>query len=828
MIISVNWLKKFTDISLSTSDLATLIGARLVEIESVESLAEKYKDVIIVKVVECEDVEGSDHLHLTKIDDGNVRPNVDRDENGLIQVVCGAPNVHTGMLAAWLPPESTVPESYGTNDPFVLGARKLKGFTSNGMLASAKELDLFDEHDGIIQVDKDVAPGSSFAELYELNDDLLDVENKSLTHRPDTFGIIGFAREVAAIQGNTFKTPEWLMNTTPAIENDGTVSAPLVSIDDHDVSPRYQAVVLSGANEATKSPLEIQTYLSRSGVRPINTIVDVTNYLMLLTGQPLHAFDYDKVLKLSGGKAEIHVRKARDGETLALLDGRTIDLSVEDIVIVAGDTPIALAGAMGGSETEIDDATKNIILESATFNLYNLRSTQMRHGIFSEAVTRFTKGQPAELTAPVLSEAVRMLGELTGARPVSEVAEAYPGKRDPVQLTLTSAVVNGLLGSEYTDDTIVSTLTNVEFDCTVDAETINVTAPYWRSDIHIVEDIIEEVGRINSYDSITPVLPGRDFTAVLPTPYDALRADIRSLLVSAGANEVLTYSFVHGDLMKKANQDPSGAYRITNSISPDLQYYRQSISPSLIANIHANVKAGYQHFALFEMNKFHVKKTGMTDEGVPKELDSIAFVITKSKAETSAPYYDAKAYVDYLADKLHLDLVYEPLEDNNDYPVTMPFEPKRSARIWDRNTRERVGVVGEYRRSVAKAFKLPEHTAGFEISTVALLKLTLARSSFYIPSSKFPKVERDVCFKVSHDVSYQRIVDAAESVLSASPLESTLQPVDLYRADGDETKNITVRLTFTSFEKTLTSDEATSFTDEVISAVVAATNATVI
>lgn len=828
MIISVNWLKKFTDISLSTNELATLIGARLVEIETVENLTEKYKDVIVVNVVECEDVEGSDHLHLTKIDDGKIVKDVERDENGLVQVVCGAPNVHAGMLAAWLPPGSTVPESFGTQEPFILGARQLKGHVSNGMLASAKELDLFDDHEGIIEIDKDAAPGSSFAQLYELDDDLLDVENKSLTHRPDTFGIIGFAREVAAIQGNAFKTPEWLVNLAPSIDSDATITAPLVSIDDEDISMRYQAIVLSGANEATVSPLEIQTFLSRSGVRPINAIVDVTNYLMLLTGQPLHAFDYDKVLKVSDGKAEIHVRKARDGETLTLLDGRTIELSTEDIVIAAGETPVALAGAMGGSETEIDHTTKNIILESATFNLYNLRSTQMRHGIFSEAVTRFTKGQPAELTAPVLSEAVKMLGELTGARPVSETAEAYPGKKDPVTLTLTSDVVNGLLGSGYSGEAIVKTLQNVEFEAVVEANEIKVTAPYWRSDIHIVEDIIEEVGRINSYDSITPMLPGRDFTAVLPAAYDQLRATVRSLLVSAGANEVLTYSFVHGDMMKKANQDPAGAYRITNSISPDLQYYRQSISPSLIANVHANIKAGYSHFALFEMNKFHVKKTGMTEEGVPKELDSVAFVITKSKAEPSAPYYEAKAYVDYLADKLHLDLVYEPLEDDNDYPVTLPFEPKRSARVWDRKTRERVGVVGEYRRSVAKAFKLPDYTAGFEVSTIALLRLTSDRPSFYAPSSKFPKVERDICFKVDEAVTYQAVVDAVQSVFDISPLEASLLPVDLYQAEAENTKNITVRLTFTSFEKTLTGDEATNFTEQVVNSVVSATGAVVV
>ena len=431
MIISVNWLKQFTPIDMPINELATLIGSRLVEIEEVIDLGVKYKGVVVAKVVECAKLEGSDHLNVTKIDDGGMAQGVERDENGLVQVVCGAPNVRAGMLVAWLPPNSVVPETVNDKEPFVLGARKLRGAMSNGMLASAKELDLFDDHTGILEVDKDCAPGSSFAEVYELDDYLLDIENKSLTHRPDTFGIIGFAREVAAIQGKAFQTPDWLKALEPAfdVEQSG-LDAPKVSIDDPQLSDRYQAVILSGTDGAVHSPVQVQTYLARVGVRPISAVVDVTNYLMMLTGQPLHAFDYDKVLAASGGDAHIHVRAGREKETLDLLDGRTVELTPDDIVIAAGETAIGLAGAMGGANTEIDDSTKNIILESATFNLYNLRATQMRHGIFSEAITRFTKGQPAELTAPVLARAVELLRNHASATLVTAPADAYPGRRE--------------------------------------------------------------------------------------------------------------------------------------------------------------------------------------------------------------------------------------------------------------------------------------------------------------------------------------------------------------------------------------------------------------
>lgn len=831
MIISVNWLKKYTDIDVSVKELTELIGARLVEIEGVESLAEKYKDVRIVRVVECGPVPDSDHLNLTKVDDGGVVEGVERDEHGYVQVVCGAPNVHQGMLAAWLPPASTVPETYGDAEPFVLGARELRGFLSNGMLASAKELDLYEDHTGIVEVDVDAAPGTSFAEVYELNDYLLDIENKSLTHRPDAFGVIGFAREIAGIQGKPFVTPDWLQDVTHQLAGDGSVDAPKIIIDDPELSDRFAGVVLTGAKETASSPLSIQTYLARSGVRPINAVVDVTNYLMLLTGQPLHAYDYDKLLKVSGGVNEVHVRSARPAETLKLLDGRVLELSEDDMVIAAGDVAVGLAGAMGGAETEIDDTTTRIFLECATFNLYKLRAIQMRHGVFTEAITRLTKGIPAPLGIPVLAEASRLIGEYAGAVVASDVTEDYPGKHELPVVELTVDRINEVLGESLSADDAAQTLRDVEFTVDVDGSTLRVTVPYWRHDVNIPEDVIEEVGRLRGFDSIQDRLPARDFTAVRPTEFDTLRAKVRSLLVRAGANEVLTYSFVHGDIMRKVGQKPEEAYRLTNSISPELQYYRQSIVPSLLTAIHPNGKAGFDHFALFELNKFHTKRHDVTDEKVPLELDSLGFVLARTKAAECAPFYEVKQYVEYLADSLGIELSYEPLEAEHDYPVTQPFEAKRSARIWNADKTERVGVIGEFRRSVRTAFKLPDYVAGFEISPRALLKLSKQAKAGYEPLSKFPSVERDVCFQVpeleSHQ-TYQNVFTAVKEATSNTGLHIAVKPLDIYQPDGQAVKNITFRLTFVSYEKTLTGEEVNEHMQQIINSVTAATEGTVI
>ena len=828
MIISENWLKKYTDIDISIDELTTLIGSRLVEIEEVIDLGRKYEGVIIAKVVECAPLEGSDHLNLTKIDDGGVATDVERDENGLVQVVCGAPNVRAGLTVAWLPPNSVVPETFGDAEPFVLGARKLRGAMSNGMLASAKELDLWEDHTGIIELEDERMPGESFAAAYELNDYLLNIENKSLTHRPDTFGIIGFAREVAGIMGKAFKTPERMTLagvTWP--EKVGDLPTPKITIDNPELSSRYQAVVLTNVDSKIPfSPLETQTYLARVGVRPHSAVVDVTNYMMMISGQPLHAFDYDKLKAINNGEIDIHVRNGREGEKLVLLDDREIELSTNDIVIANGETAVALAGAMGGRDTEIDENTTTILIESASFNLYNLRNTQMRHGIFSEAITRFTKGQPAELTTPVLAGAVDLLRLAAGADLASDVGDAYPVKQEFPKVYAMAEHMNAALGSSFTIDDIVRTLQNVEFDVSVnDKGVIAAIPPYWRADIHISEDLDEEVGRLNGFDNITPTLPKRDFTAVSPDNFDQFRAKVRKTLARAGANEVLTYSFVHGDVLKKAGQNIDNAYRIVNSISPDLQYYRLTLTPNLLGLVHSNAKAGYNDFALFELNKTHSKVFGTDEDGLPKEVDLLALIV-RHKATNGSAYYSARKLLDYLGDSLGLVLSYAPIEADPGYDESAPFDYKRSAMVYAGETY--IGIVGEYKAAVGKAFKLPEGVAGFELDPRALLQVAEAAGTGYAPLSRYPSTERDVCYQVTAETQYAAIHKAAMAAAVSDDVRIDITALDIYQAEGSATKNVTLRYALTPFAKTLSSDEANALVSAISDSVIAATHATII
>ena len=826
MIISLNWLKKFVKINIPVDELVDLINKRLVEIDSVTEIGRKYDNILIVNVIEAKPLKGSDHLSILRIDDGKVASGIDRDNDGFVQVVCGAPNIATGQMVVWLPPKSVVPQTFGTDEPFTLDTRNLRGTVSNGMIASAKELDLFDDHSGILVLDTDAKPGSSFAKAYELDDYLLNIENKSLTHRPDCFGIIGFAREVAAILGQKFENPDWILNQEPLFEDiKGRIS---VTIDDAKLSDRYQAIVMAGGDSKKSSPVLIQTYLARVGVRPISAIVDVTNYLMILTGQPLHAFDYDKMAKVAGDTYdyEIHVRSGHKGEKLELLDGRTIELIKEDIVIAAGETAVALAGAMGGANTEIDENTKSIIIESATFNLYKLRTTQMRHGIFSEAVTRFTKGQPAQLTAPVLNEAVQLISEWAGMKASTAVAEDYPGKKDKNVINVSLKKINDILGTDIDMSNASKLLVNVGFGVKVEgSSTMAIEVPYWRSDINIVEDIAEEIGRINGFDNIESSLPVRDFTAVCPNDFDKFRTNLRNILVRAGANEVLNYSFIHGDIIRKVDQKTENSYRLVNSISPDLQYLRQSLTPSLLGLIHPNIKQGNDNFALFEINKYHRKSDGLNDEKVPVESDSLALAIVNRVNQSSAAYYQAKRLVEYICSLLNIKLVYKKF-DGSDQSEAAPFEYRRSAQlICDGVT---VGFVGEYKKSVVKNFKLPEYVAGFEINTSALFEASKSAGKTYKPISRYPATERDICFKVSQSVDCDQIINSVINILDKTDLQTSVEVIDIYKKDNQETKNITIRIKLVSYERTLTGDEINMVINNVVNSVIKKLDAVVI
>lgn len=823
MKISLNLIKQYTKTPLDDVNLVVeKIGAQLGAIEEITHLGPVYKGAVAVKVVDCIDHPDSDHMHICQVDDAGVTKDVERNEKGLVQVVCGAPNVAAGVTAVWLPPGATVPESFG-KDPFVLGARALRGVVSNGMLASAKELALFDDHKGILLLDDSVKPGTSLSQVADLDDTIIDIENKMFTHRPDCFGQLGVAREIAGIFGQAFTSPDWYSAEASKVFGEGLDLEVINEIPA--VVPRFMAITIADVKIAD-SPLWLKTYLTRIGLRPVNNVVDITNYLMTLTGQPLHAYDYDKVKAQSGGqKAKLLVRYPVAKEKLELLNGKTIELRDKSILITTGDRAIGLGGVMGGSQTEVDAGTSNLILEVATFNMYSIRRTSMAYGIFSDAVTRYTKGQSPLQNDRILAEAVRLLTDIAGGRVASQTFDLNQGLEEPTTLTVSVDFINSRLGLELTQASMAKLLSNVEFQVsTSQAGELAISIPFWRTDIAINEDIVEEIGRLYGFDKLPVDLPMRSIAPSFDNAMLSLKSSLRLSLASAGANETLTYSFVHGDLLGKVGQSADQAFGLSNAISPDIQYYRLSLLPSLLDKLHANIKSGYDRFALFEIGKTHsLIHQNDGEDGLPKEYEALALAYTArdKTAPADAAYYQVKNMLLNLAKSLGLELEFTSLSDKLDASAAKPFEPGRSATVMIAGTDKLLGIVGEFKASVRQALKLQDHTAGFELDLEVILDYIQSRvggQSKYSVLSRFPSVSQDLCLKVSDKLTYEQIYDFANQQLQQAGLEAInyiIEPFDIYSSEAGF-KQITLRFTMVSHTKTMTDKEVSKILDLLV------------
>ena len=806
-------------ISAGASRLVKKIGAQLGAVEEVIEFGAKFEGVLIAKVVSCEKHPNADKLSVCLIDDGGKAQNVERDKEGLIRVVCGASNVRAGLMVAWLPPGSTVPSSYG-KEPFVVGARELRGIVSNGMIASGKELGISDDHEGILEIDEEADAGASFAEVYGLKGDIIiDIENKMFTHRPDCFGYLGLAREIAGIQQIPFKSPDWYVPdaTMFNIETDEIELEVLNEVPE--LVPRFTAIAMSGIKVGT-SPVWLQIQLARAGIRSINSVVDLTNFLMLETGQPLHAYDYDKVMAQDEGSdhATIKVRKPKPGEKIKLLNGKEIEPRSEAAMIATRDKLIGIGGVMGGSETEVDEKTDKIIIEVANFDMYSIRRTSMEHGLFTDAVTRFSKGQSPLQTKAILAKAVDEVRELSDGKVASKLVDEQnlPDNSAPVETT--SKFVNARLGLSLTNEEIAGLLKNVEFQVSVEGQNLKISVPFWRTDISIPEDIVEEVGRLYGYDKLPLELPSRSTVPPKPDKLLQIKSEIRRQLASFGANEVLNYSFVHGDLIEKSGQDKELAFKLTNALSPDLQFYRMSLIPSLLANVHPNIKAGYGRFALFELGKSHNRLHKDDDNGVPKEYDTLSLVYAGKTTNPGQAYYNTRAYLDGLAESIGISVEYRAIEKEAKFPVVQPFDLDRSALAFEAGSNIALGIIGEFKASVRQKLKLPAGSAGFEIGINELMA-SKNNQPTYKPLSRYPAISQDICLQVESAISYAELLKKLSISLEANiPKDQVIdvKPIDIYASDQlGSKKRITFRVTLTSHTRTLTEDVLSGLLDKV-------------
>ncbi len=828
MKVSLNLIKQLINFELPPVDeLVARVNQQLGGVEEVIDLNAKYGGARIVRVVECAKHPNADRLSVTKIDDGRAVADVPRDEGGLVQVVCGAPNVHADMWAIWLPPKSTVPASFDDDEPFVLDARPLRGVLSQGMLAAADELDIGTDHEGIIEIHEHDVPagveltaGASFAETFGLDDYVLDIENKMFTHRPDCFGQLGVAREIAGIFGRKFTSPDWYKEEQKFAGGEGLELE--VFNDASELVPRFMAVAIKDI-EVKPSPLRLQCQLVAMGGKPINNIVDATNYIMLMTAQPTHAYDYDK---LRGSKLE--ARLARDGEKVSLLNGKEYELTTDDIVIADGEGVIGLAGIMGGTDTEVSNDTKNIVLECANFDMYALRRTAMRHGIFTDALTRFNKGQSPLQNAAVLKQLMGMVGGVQASQVFDLkqfddwLDDYFNGKYTPANIDIDSKFINERLGLGLSDDDICDLLNSVEIKSHGPEEELDyicIQSPFWRTDLELPEDIVEEVGRLYGFDKLSRQLPMRSIKPAPRNPRRQLKQAIRQSLSRAGANEVLTYSFVHERVLKNAEQDPSRAYRLSNALSPDLQYYRTSVLPSLLDKVHANIKAGHDEFMLFEIGKIHDKELPLNDENLPSEQTFVDGVYASKKPRAGAPFYKARKLVDRLLADLNVEADFVKIAEL-DADVPAPFDGQRSAWIVAKNG-DKLGIVGELSQTARRNFKLPDYTAAFSLDIEKLQdNLAENREYNYRPLSRFPSISQDISLRSSVEISHNELLRTVRQCLDGSEnLHCQIQTLGVYQPKDDATiKTVTFRLTFTSYQQTLTDAEVKPIMDNIATA----------
>ena len=826
MKVSLRTVQELSKISLPpTDELAELINMRLGGIEEIINLNAKYKDARIVRVIECEKHPDADRLSICKIDDGGVVEDIERDENNLIQVVCGAPNVRSEMWAIWLPPKSIVPSSFDEPEPFVLAARKLRGVMSYGMLSAGDELALNSDHEGIIEITDydvksgvDLYPGVSFADVFGLNDTIIDIENKMFTHRPDLFGQLGVAREIQAILqpevtgelvDQKIIAEDWFWNA-PQFESVNDLDLTVFN-EAGQKTPRFMAVAMKNV-DVKPSPLWLQCELVRLGSKPINNVVDVTNYIMLMTAQPVHAYDYDKI---RGHK--IGARMAKNGEKVHLLNDKIYELDETDIVIADEGGAVGLAGVMGGGDSEVSMETKNIVLEVATFDMYAIRKTSMKYGLFTDAVTRFNKGQSPLQNDRVMAKLMELMTKFAGAIQASDVFDDLSKEVDRSTILgeqiIKTNFINQRLGINLSSVQIVNILRSANFavySSQGDDDELKITAPFWRTDIEYPEDIVEEVGRIYGFDRLPRELPSRSIRATPKSEMREFKKQLRDKFSKMGTNEVLTYSFVHEKTLKNVMQDPAQAFQLSNALSPDLQYYRLSVLPSLLDKVHPNIKAGHDEFTLFEIGKGHNKTFDTDSESLPPEVQYLDAVYTSKKSHSGAAYFRIQRMVEALANSFGIDLDFRQIDAENSDQSVAPFDLKRSANVFTKLKNQEIylGVVGELKTQVSRNFKLPECTAGATILIDEFLKVVCESRETYVPLSRFPSTSRDISLKTSAGEPFSSIKLFIDNTLDKHSKNMTIKSelLTIYQPQTDDQnpeKTTTFRLKFTDYNKTL-------------------------
>lgn len=801
MYVSYKWLAEYVDLSGITPDeLAEKITRSGIEVEGVEVLNEGMKGVVVGHVVEKEQHPDADKLNKCQVDLGN---------GEVVQIICGAKNVDKGQKVAVATVGAVLPGN------FKIKKAKLRGEVSNGMICSLQELGIESKlvakeySEGIFVFPNDAEVGKDALEQLNLDDAVLEL---GLTpNRADALSMLGVAHEVAAILNREVKYPKISFESSSETASNYVE----VNVEATEDNPLYIAKVMKNVTIAP-SPLWMQSRLMAAGIRPHNNVVDITNFVLLEYGQPLHAFDYDRL-----GSKEILVRRAKDGEKIVTLDDQERTLTSEHLVITNGTEPVALAGVMGGANSEVQSDTKTILLESALFNGQRIRTASKDHGLRSEASARYEKGVDPNRVPAAAERAAQLISLYAGGEVLEGAVEVRSTSFEPVVVKTTVEKVNRVLGMNISAEEMKSIFERLQFGVELDNSTIIVTVPTRRGDITIEEDLVEEVARLYGYDNIPTTLPVGQAIPGKLTDYQEKRRKVRRYLEGTGLYQAITYSLTSEEKAPKYALETSELTKLALPMSEERSVLRLSLLPHLLDALRYNLARQIDQVALYEIGSVFLSQG---KDVQPLEKERLSGAVTGlwhshswQGEKKPVDFYVVKGIIDGLVNLLGLSDVIEYKQSKRE-----GMHPGRTAEVFLGD--KLVGFVGQVHPTVQKELDLSE-TYVFELSLVDLLTADVEETRFEV-IPRYPSITRDIALVVNKDV----IVGDIEKVIkeAGGKMLKDVAVFDLYEGDRLEEgkKSVAFSLRYFDPERTLTDEDVSKAHEKVLSAVEEKTGAT--
>ncbi|MFP4193995.1 MAG: phenylalanine--tRNA ligase subunit beta [Desulfobacterales bacterium] len=801
MKVSLNWLRQYVDIDLTAPDLAELLTMAGLEVEAVIDPYEPLSPIVVGRIIEISPHPDAENLSCCKVDTGS----------GTLEIVCGAPNAETGINAPCAPAGTVLPSG------IEIKRAKIRGQISEGMLCSEAELGLGEDASGLMKLDNNAAAGTLLKEALGLEDTVFEI---GLTpNRPDCLCHIGVAREIAALLNKKLVPPE--PTETPSPGQAAKLTS--VTIENPDLCPRYSAQLVFDIKTGP-SPDWLKQRLRAVGLKPINNIVDTTNYVMMETGQPLHAFDFDR---LAGHR--IVVRTPREKEdNFTTLDGKPRELDAETLLICDDEKPVAIAGIMGGENSEIMDSTTRVLIESACFDPVSIRKTSKRMGAATDASYRFERGVDPAGTVYAMNRAARMIAELAGGRIIEGIIDENPRPYTKKTISLSTEKTNRHLGTSLKAEEIAGCLEAIEFSVNrLDSGLLEAIPPSFRVDVSRPEDLMEEVARLWGYNRIDTTFPGINAQAEPPGKSQETRELIRDLMTGFGFSEAISYSFTTAraaDLLELPPGDPRrSAIELMNPLSEEQAIMRTTLLPGLLEATQKNIFRQEKNLKLFEIGKAFYQAPGRE---LPHEVEMLAALWTGLRAPAAwhtkpqpCDFYDIKGIAESLLSGLGIkNAAYTKMPET----ACSYTQPGRTAQI--RLGETFLGLIGEIRASVLKQFGIRQPVFLFEIHVEALISCLPGAPEFR-PIPRFPAVTRDVTLIVDNNIEAGQITDHVRA--ADTDLIENVFMFDLYSGDPvpKGKKSVSLRIVYRSYTRTLEDAEVNEIHRKITDSLLAAFNA---